>query len=182
METTETSKEFKFGDNPVKVAKKKVKIPIKIGDFETKVEACLVESDIPLLISGKDLKNWQATINYHTDVMTIGKTGDTVKLRKTASGHTALPLGEPEENIKIYASNIGTVKRMKNKTLQEEVTKVHKVLGHSKEERMISFYDNRQALTQEIKKIIKRVCSQCNLCKQFNKSMPRPKVDDVNRG
>jgi len=150
-----------------------VKIPVRIGKFETQIDACIVNSDIPLLISAKDLKDWKATINYETDEMIIGRTGDTIKLTKTASGHTTLPLGEPTQNIKIYSSNVGAVKKVREKEQQAEVLKVHKTLGHPKEQNMISFYKSRQLCTPEIKDIIKKVCAQCNLCKQFNKSMPK---------
>ena len=72
----ETNENFKFGDGPVYKATEKVNIPVQIGSFKTKIEACIVDCDVPLLVSKSDLKSWKASHNHENDVLTIGITGD----------------------------------------------------------------------------------------------------------
>ena len=82
-----------------------VKIPMTIGQFH------IVECDIPLLVSKNDLRNWQAKHDHHSETLTMGMTGDKVKLKTTKSRHVAIPLDEDEKKIKVYAVIKETTRR-----------------------------------------------------------------------
>ena len=50
---------FKFGDEVFKTERYK-RIPIKIGSMEEMLEIGILDTDIPLLLSGNKLEEWGA--------------------------------------------------------------------------------------------------------------------------
>ena len=161
---------LEFGDGPIYKATQMYKIPLKIGNFETSIDVCVVDCNIPLLISKQELDDWRVLHDYHKNTLYIGRYKETIKLERTKSGHSAILLGVHEKNVNIFYTN------KYNTESYKAIKKVHRVLGHPKEVKLCSLYRSKNALTPTVNKIIKKVCSQCNICKRFNKSQPRPKV------
>ena len=57
---------------------------------------------------------------------------------------------------------------------------MHKILGHCREEKLNSFYKNHQVDNPAVTRAVKRVCKQCNICKNSKKSpktSPNTKVN-----
>lgn len=58
IKSYKSEESFKFGDGPIFKAIKKKSIPVKIGNLETRIEACMVACDIVLLLISKtELEN-----------------------------------------------------------------------------------------------------------------------------
>ena len=75
------------------------------------------------------------------------------------------------ENSKILCELDGTYS-----VTYKDIKKVHRVLGHAKDKHMKSLYRDKMALTPQVDKLIEKVIKQCNICKKYDKSNPKPKV------
>ena len=78
------------------------------------IEVAIIDAPIPLLLSKRRLKQWDAVINFRNNTLKIGKTDETFKLKETKGGHLSLPLvKDPAENREEFLSKIYMVKKSK---------------------------------------------------------------------
>ena len=81
---------FTFGGGVTKKSLKRVILPCYILGKRSTVEADIVDSEIPLLLSRKAMKKGQVVLDFARDIATVA--GKEVKLLNTKSGHYLLPL------------------------------------------------------------------------------------------
>ena len=168
-------------------------IPIKIKnknrvDEEVMIEACELESTIPLLI-GKDTQDRLGTITDRNSRTVICKKQNNAEFQffETKSDHDAFKLESERKDMDLeemicYIEETYIVKNVseedKRKELMNEkaINNIHKVSNHKRAEPMILAYENSGIVLQRgDRALIEKVIAKCNICKQTNRSHPRPK-------
>ena len=81
---------FKFGDGVEVTANRKVKFPVLIGRNKVSIESCIVNNEIPLLLSKDSMKKARVVLDFTNDTARL--LDDTVHLICTSSGHYCIPL------------------------------------------------------------------------------------------
>ena len=61
-------------------------------------------------------------------------------------------------------------------TTKKAITKIHKVLNHKKIEQMVYAYNNAGKLNTEVRKLIKEVVNNCDICNKNIRSKSKPVV------
>ena len=180
--TTETRYEmgdrqdqFKFGEK-VYESKYFKRIPISLGDMKETIEVAVIDANIPLLLSKRQLKKWDAVLNFSDATLKIGKTNQTFKLKETEGGHLALPLTkEPEENREELLKKVYCIS--KNKTHQtRDLKRIHRVFGHPRPERILSLLKEAGMLDEGLSTKLTKISKACQICHKYQKSVPKPKV------
>ena len=85
-----SNQKFIFGDGKIVVSKKRATIPCWMGERRDRVSMEVVDCNIPLLLSWKEMKEKGMVLNFREDELLIGKR--ITKLGMSRSGHYALPI------------------------------------------------------------------------------------------
>ena len=175
---------YKFGYGPAQKASTTIRFPIYIGSKKVLLDADVLEHDLPLLLSKATLKRANARLNTEDDTITL--LGETIKLINTSSGHYAIPITPNSTIINSLSENrnSGTVpdkvilmSRKRNLTRKEIALKLHRQFGHPTAEKLIKLInlsDYKDDL--ELKRTIKEITENCDVCKRFKRPPPRPIV------
>ena len=90
----------------------------------------LIDANIPLLFSKKQLKKWESEINFKDNTLTIGKTNEKFRLKETKGGHLALPLSKvPEDDKEELVKKILLVQNNKSHQMRD-LKRIHKIFGN----------------------------------------------------
>ena len=169
-----SSTRFRFGvGGPVYVAERKVKFPAVFGKKKVTIEADIIDSDLPLLLSKESMKRAETAINFKNDEVSM--LGQNLQLQFTTSGHYAVPLGrldEPEkiDNIFIEFESLDIDRKMK------ACRKLHIQFGHARSEKIHKLLKDANVTDQEIYDLVKEVEEKCETCLKFKKPKSRPVV------
>ena len=92
------------------------------------IEVGIVETNVPLLISGKKLEEWGAIIDFRQQTIKLGKYSDEVRLQKTRTDHFVINMAKNvTENKDDVIKEILVITREKKYTMKD-LKKLHKVL------------------------------------------------------
>ena len=89
FERVRRSDTFQMGDTVFKTIMFK-RIPINIGGHEEELEVGIINTEIPLLISKKKLKEWGGKIDFEDNTLHIRKTGKTIQMEERSTGHLVI--------------------------------------------------------------------------------------------
>ena len=102
-------------------------------------------------------------------------------LVQTESGHDALKLesmkeSSTSETVAFINEQVDKDSCSENIFDYKNVKRVHEVTNHKQEANMLYAYRNAGILTDEGRKVIRKVVANCRVCKKFKKSLGTPKV------
>lgn len=180
LSKVESSEKFQFGPGKVYDTKFKVKLPVKIGKLEEKMEVHIVDANVPFLFSGKQLERWDAEMKFRDKKMKFGVTGETHDIIKTKSGHYALPLNDEEgENELKMIMLTNQTKVTKKKYSFKELRKMHKILAHKPPEDLLKLFKDAGKEEKELKEIslkLNTLFKRCKTCNKFRRKEELPKT------
>ena len=109
-------------------------------------------------------------------IMTIKDKGDrrTVVMKETKGGHFAQEIGTKKEWS--TEETVLLMEKVDDVMTLEKMKKIHVNMNHKLEENMLYAYQNANKLTDDVRKQIKDVIENCDVCKKFSRSLGRPKV------
>ena len=81
---------FTFGDGNTHKATRRIQFPCWVGGKSADITADIVDCKIPLLLSRKAMTKAEMVINFGNHTANIN--GRSIKLKRTDSGHYALPI------------------------------------------------------------------------------------------
>ena len=113
-------------------------------------------------------------MDMESDEMVFRELDKNVKMIRNSGGHLIVPLQKLQE-----WSTIETVLFMKAETEVcsfDKIKKVHVNTNHKSEANLLHAYKQANLLTDEVRKLISKVCETCPVCQKFQKSQSRPKV------
>ena len=176
-----SSKPFRFGDGVVVNSDKMATIPAVIGDKCVSIATDIVDADIPLLLSEKAMKNGNMSIDFGTDQMQAF--GQTIPLQTATNGLYALPITKPNQLINKFCRNEEecpvVLKVQKDKSDKEIAKKLHRCFAHPSADRllrMVNAAGEKWSNDDNLKKEIRMISEQCEICKMFKKPPARPAV------
>ena len=175
IQTQETQSVFRFGDSPPVVASEKVLLPIKLGNKDILLETEIVPSDIPLLLSKETMKRAKAKMCYEKDKIELF--GEEQDMLCTTSGHYAVPIGK--SSIKVPSEEMkSTIVLFSQKDNDKKAIakKLHTQFCHPSATKLIQTIENSGNNDLDLKKAIEEVTLNCDICKRYKKSRPKPVV------
>ena len=126
------------------------------------------------------MKKANMKLNFEDDTATAF--GDKIPLINTSTGHYAIAISKPLQIANLLEkrkiSNINlTVNN--DKTDQEIALKLHRQFAHPSENRLLNLINHAGhpwSGNENLKKEIKQISQNCDICKRFKKPSPRPVV------
>ena len=168
---------FKFGDGRCVKSTGVAYIPATIGKIGVFIKTDIVPEEIPLLLSKYSLKKGRAEMNFLTD--TIDMLGQRIKLLETKSGHYVLPITEDKAVIEDIhrGSDVTIVLQCKTElSTEEKALKLHRQFAHPRVEKLLKLLKNAGNGDEDLVKQVKKVSSECKVCREYRKAPPRPVV------
>ena len=163
---------FKFGGGTVLQSTKKVIFPCMIAGTECEIQADVVTSDIPLLLSKDSMKRAKMKLDLENDSASIF--GKDVQLQCTSSGHYCVPIDQI--NVSVDATASALIATCQQKEKAEIIEKLHKQFAHPTAKRLKSLLKDAGGYTKDHLDYVDRVTDNCEVCKRFKKTPARPVV------
>ena len=169
---------FKFGDGNIYNSNMNHKINVEIGGYKTTINTSVVDVNIPLLLGMDYLKKWGVVIDTGKDELYIRKSKESFKIGSTKSNHWKLPIQNGKTMHKQAHRLVLSVdlNSLDERELRKHIVKTNKNLAHKSEGHMLRLFQMAGKADRKTRKVLKDVCESCNICKQFRKTRPRPKV------
>ena len=172
---TETSRAmFRFGDSEPMTSMKKVLLPITLTDKKMYLPTDVVDADVPLLLSKETLKNGKAVTDFENETIEIYNTKQPMLC--TSSGHYAIPI--IPHNTAITPNIIMKINKIINEdsNVKSMAKKLHQQYGHPSARRLIDLVKKAGEGNEALIKEIEEVGKNCDSCKRYQKTRPRPAV------
>ena len=184
IEKSESDEKFQFGPSEVYNTEFKVKLPVKIGKLEEKMDVNIVDANVPFLFSGNQLEVWDAEMKFKDRQIKFGVTGETHDIIKTKSGHYALPLNDKESEkevtkIVMKVQKKGEAPIQKKKYTFKELRKIHKILAHKPPEDLLKLFRDAGNEEKDLKEIGAKLATlfkRCKVCTIFRRKEELPKT------
>ena len=170
---------FRFGDGKPTTAKEIVCLPpAVIGHTSVSIDACVVENEIPLLLSKASMEKAGVVLDFkNKKARILEKWYD---LKSSTSGHFLIPLTElllydnSDANIVLHLENL---KNASEQELAKKALKLHRNLGHCSKNRMIKLVKKSKEFNHSrFIKSIEKCCDDCKVCEKFRRPPLEPCV------
>ena len=175
------NKPFRFGERKPFIASKAATMPPNIGPHKVGLKTHIVDTNIPLLLSRSAIKKGEIELKFSTD--TIIFLGDEIPLNITSSGLYHLPLTPSKQLLEKVNKNLEhhpiILRATENKSNKEIAVKLHRSFAHPSAEKLLKLINNsgqEWSENADLKKEIKEVTINCEICKRYKKAPPRPVV------
>ena len=185
VEYGSSDRRYKFGSGDPVAAIKSVTFPCVIAGVNVKIEANVVPSRVPLLLSKEAMKKARMVIDLGKDMATAF--GKKVELGETSSGHYCIYLNKAVERLKkmnkpgAREDEITLFCRVplseQNETqIKVSAEKLHKQFGHATSVKLKKLVIAAGEGSEKLLKSIDTVVENCDTCKRFKRPPPRPVV------
>ena len=175
FKTVKRSDIFKMGNDNFKTIMFK-KIPVSIGTHEEEIEVGIIDTEIPLLISKKKLKEWGGKIDFQENTLYLRKTGETIQMEETSTGHLVINMAKDlRENKDEAIHELFLMKKSREYNIKD-MKKLHRVFGHPIEEKLKKLMNDAGLEDPHISRILKRIHETCRICLKYRKKQSRPKT------
>ena len=139
------------------------------------IKTNIIDSDkVTFLCGQKTLTEWKTALYFAEKKLKFIEMGKCTQLNLSEGGHMVVNLkrvGKWNNEDSIYL-----VKTENDVTTKKAITKIHKILNHTKIEQMIYAYDNAGKLNTEVRKLIKEVVNNCDICNKNVRSKSKPVI------
>ena len=184
IEEESSSSLLRFGSAKPILSNKSVKLPVKLGDKLVKLKCEVLPVNVPLLLSNTTLSKSGTIINVPQQK--ISMFGQDVPVEKTSNGHFVINVMRKNEEFKNEHTDVqteeefvkeSTVMMLTEDCLNEKtLLKLHKQFGHSSYEKIVGLLKAAEKDSTENLKILKKVISDCDICKRYKRTPPIPKI------
>ena len=131
-----------------------------------------VASDIPLLLSGKSMKNANMTLAFKNDHAVIFD--QSIQLLVTKLGQYAIPINPCKTILNNVTSGVNTnvtlLATENNKSKNDIAIKLHQQFAHPLPEKLLKLLNSAGDPWQsdkELKELIKKVSDECTICEIY---------------
>ena len=164
LEEKTSNSTFRFGDGKAVNSTMTVKIPVCIGKREVNLQTDVVEVNVPLLLSKQAMKTAETKLDFAND--SVSMFGENINLSFASSGHYMIPLYQ----------KVDVLLTTTDKDRKKSATKLHLQFGHAPSHKTIQLLKDAGQNDADYFKLIDSTVSECDVCKQFQKSKSRPTV------
>ena len=173
--TVKRADTFKMGNDNFKTLMYK-RIPVRIGELEEELEVGIIDTEIPLLISKKKLKEWGGRIDFQENTLYLRKSGETIHMEETSTGHLVINLSKDLKKDKDEAVKELFLMKKNREYNMKSLKKLHRVFGHPTEDKLKKLMDDAGIEDPNISRILKRIQECCRICQKYRKKQSRPKT------
>ena len=169
----EGMKSFQFGNLGILKSGGSYKIPINPVGKISIIDIDVIDSDIPLLLSKKEMQKHGMTIFLMEDKAEVQ--GTKVSLKTTSAGHYILPLLNQECLLvdEVFAINLQKATYDEKKSA---LIKLHKQFGHRPKEAFAELLKNANTWSSDMSKILDNIIENCTGCIMRRRNPDRPAV------
>ena len=167
---------FRFGNGKECTSRKMVHLPATLGKRSVGIDVCIVENDLPLLLSKDSMEKAKILLDFNTGRARVFD--DWIQLQCSSSGHFMVPLtvltAYHEDQIVLHLQNFNSLSA---DALDKKALKLHRTLGHCSKEKLIKLVKNSKDFNDKrFVQSIKNVCSNCKVCEKFRRPPLEPCV------
>ena len=168
---------FRFGNGPLYKSKEAHVIPVQIGNLKTRLRVSVVEANVPLLLGLDFQKEQGIVLDIGERSLYIKTSSETFDMRSKGN-HWTLPIKKNRSLSKQATQLVLNVEmeEMDSSKLRKHIQRIHKNLYHRSEKQMIKLFLMAGKLGTRTRKLIKEIVENCQICRRFKKTPPRPKV------
>ena len=185
VQETSSQIPYKFGGSEAINSFKRVVFPIYVGSQRGMLEAEVIESDLPLLISKETMKKTGMILNFDRDTATFN--GEEISLDTTSSGHYALSLTKPKNQLNLIAQEKSlpsdqvafltfNVEGKSDLEKTRMAKKLHSQFGHPSHEKLTKLVQSAGVQDSSFIDMIKECSAKCETCIKYSRKNPRPIV------
>lgn len=164
-------KNFTFANRQSLVSQEMYNIPICPTGCIEMISVDVIDADIPLLMSKKDMKKMGMVINLTTDKATVK--GKEIQLETTSAGHFILPLLEKQDHFEVLAVDL---KRLDEKDKIKALRKLHLQFGHRPKDVFVTLLKNAGSWSNDMSRLIDDIINGCEGCILRKRNPDRPAV------
>ena len=170
---------FKFGDGVKYRSIVQVNFPGKIGRKNVRIEADIVDADVPLLFSKDSMKKAGMTVNFMMDNLIFQ--GQILPLTVSQSGHYILPITEAMQALHDpqTKSNITFSTQSGELSKGDIARKLHRQFAHAPSHRVVRLLKNSGDPWENDKDLhteVETYTYNCDTCARYRRPPPRPVV------
>lgn len=163
---------FKFGGGETLPSIGAYNIPVYVDGGRLLVHTDVVQSDIPLLLSKTTMKKLGVVMDLENDCASI--LGKDISLDISSSGHYCIPIRKPKSVEDVFA--VRALDTMDNENKVRAIWKLHRQFAHPSFDRFKNLLKDAGAYCHEYDPILRKIHLECDVCKMFSKTPPRPAV------
>ena len=168
FKTIQRSDTFKMGNDNFKTLVYK-RIPVRIGEQDEELEVGIINTEIPLLIYKKKLKEWGGWIDFQENTLYLRKSGETIRMEETSTGHLVINLSKDLKKDKDEAiQELFLMKQNKDYNVKS-LKKLHRVFGHPTEEKRMKLMEDAGIDDPHISRILKKIQECSRICQKYRK-------------
>ena len=157
----------------------KIQAPILVVGCHVTISFDVIESDIPLLLGKRTMKNWHQVINASDDTAEFTTNGERkhVELFISKSGHWCIEIQSsfPLEAISVMFS----VAHLSKEEKVSVAECLHRQFFHPPYQFLKKVFMNFGEVGKELLEALKKYSSDCIVCKQYKPTIPKPGVGNL---
>ena len=150
-----------------------MEIPAFRAGRDVMIRTDVVDSDIPLLLSVKSMKNAKVKLDLEKDTAEI--LGENVSLNYTLSGHYCVPI-DKLENITVEKVCAVGLHELDRDQQCRAILKLHRQFAHPPEKKLVALLRDASVWSEDFKESLNKIYRECQLCKVHTQTPPRPVV------
>ncbi len=166
------SKTFKFGDGKRLKSEASYSIPAFMAGHRVSITADVVDSDIPLLLSLKSMKDAKIKLDTENDKAEI--LGTEVSLNYTSSGHYSVSIDR--NSIPVETVHSVKLSDEDRKGRSQILRKLHRQFAHPSELKFITLLKDAGMWEDVYSDEVSQIYAECDLCKAYTRTPARPAV------
>ena len=155
-----------------------MKVPIEISLSRCYVKICVIEGNLPLLISKSALKRMSAVIDTVRDENEVFGISNPISLRVLQSGHYGMHIRfTPDGSWQAKPQQAFVLKVEERTCLSDnDLVKLHKQFSHSSADKLLSLLKNAGFTDSSLSNRLAKVQDECDVCTRNSRNRPRPCV------
>lgn len=167
---------FRFGDGVEVKSAQMVHLPVSLSGTPVVIRSCLVDNDIPLLLSRKSMEDADMVLQFKgARVLLFGKW---VNLEKSSNGHLMLPLTDmlwhDQASVVLHTAAAGV---LSDDDIEKKALKLHRQFAHCAKEPLLRMLRrSKNFCDPRLMKSVEKVVDSCEYCARFRKTPLAPVV------
>ena len=169
-----SGRSFMFGNQGVLTSGARYKLPVIIRGEEHTIEVDIIDSDIPLLISRKEMAKLDISINNKNDTATMR--GKPLPIMTTSAGHLIVDLLGRKQRLDIDRVLNVELMGADEITQKKALEKIHKQFGHRRKRAFVQLLKNCGSWKPKFSGMINEIIDGCEGCIMRKRNPDRPAV------
>ncbi|XP_071114334.1 uncharacterized protein [Haliotis cracherodii] len=165
-------KMFKFGGGEKLKSQGSYELPAFMAGKNVRIRTDVVDSDIPLLLSLRSMKEACVKLDLEHDSAEI--LGEKVSLNYTSSGHYCIPIDKYEKMP--VEVNAVLLHKMEDDERYKVILKLHRQFAHPPERKLVALMKDAGVWQNEFQDTISKIYRNCQMCKAYTRTPARPAV------